>query len=119
MKSWKRKTALLAASALILVVASLLGLLHTPWAKRYAVERARDYLRQTYGVEVTAAGVRYNLLYPSITLERVSLRSTATPQLPPLLEFKRLECKFATKMLIGGLFSIDSARLEQANLRVV
>jgi len=69
-------------------------------------------------MELVAARARYNLLYPSITLEQVTLSSVATPQLPPLLELKRVECKFAAKRIIRGLFSIDSARLEQANIRV-
>src|SRR5437867_914283 len=119
MKIWKRKTVLLAGAALILAVVSLLGLLHTPWAKHYALEQARDYLRRTYGMELKAASVRYNLAFPSIIIEQASLRSAATPGFPPLLELKRIECKFATKRLMRGLFSIESARLEQANIRVV
>lgn len=101
----------------VLMLALLI--LHTPPVQHYVLGKAGDYLRTNQGIELTAAGFRYNLFRLSVTLTDFSLRSTAARELPPFVRADRAYVRLEFLSLLRRKPIFDSARLEGVQVQIV
>jgi len=115
--------AVIIAVSLILGIVILVALLHTAPVKRYVLDKARGYFRASQGIELDVASLDYNLLRLSVTLEQVTLKSSAAPDLPPILQIERANVGLRWSELIRavtrGLYALHDALLEGVAIQVV
>ncbi|MCI0624700.1 MAG: hypothetical protein L0387_24150 [Acidobacteria bacterium] len=105
--------------SLLLILATVITLLHTPPVRRYALDEVREYLRARHGIEFEAAHLEYDLLGLFITLKQVTLKSSAAPDLPPFLKINRIYVKLPLRHLLSGLIALHDASWEGLALHVV
>ena len=102
-----RNTARLAAGVLLLI-ALILGLLHTSPAKRYILAEARSSLDRR-GILLEASSLDYNLFALRFTLSDLRLRPVATPDLPELVRADLVSANLHLLDLIHGRYRVESA----------
>lgn len=107
------------AGGLAALCATLIGVVHTPWAQRRALGILGDYLRAEQGIELRAGEFGYNLFDLSVTLADVRLSAVKAPELPPLLELRRAEAKLRWSGLLRGKVVVDRMVVDGAAVRIV
>jgi len=106
---WRLAGVLAAGLGLLLLIA--LAVIHTPQVRRYALDRAKDYL-SLQGLELEATQLHYNLLTLHANLQGLTLRSSATPGLPPLVKADDLSLSFRWIDLLSGVLRVHRAQIE-------
>jgi outer membrane protein assembly complex protein YaeT len=86
--------------------------------KRYVLSQVTGLLR-SQNVEFSAADLDYNLLELDVSLRNLAVRSTATPDLPPIARIGSLELDLGLRQLLGGSYRIEDAQLRDVNIHVV
>jgi outer membrane protein assembly complex protein YaeT len=107
------------AAVLLTVTAALLLILHSPPVKRYALERAQDYLLTALGIDFQADAISYNLVRGTATLRGVTIQSSTAPDLPPLLTAERAFVDVGVFTLLRGFLSISDAQLEGVSIQLI
>jgi hypothetical protein len=119
----RQGVAVIIATSLVLVIAILVAFLHTAPAKLYMLGKAREYLRRSQGIELEVASLDYELFHLSVSLKQVTLRSSAAPDLPPILQIDRANIDLRWSQLVRavsrGLFVLHDALLEGVAIEVV
>jgi uncharacterized protein involved in outer membrane biogenesis len=105
-------------AALAVLVVSAVVLLHTPPAKRYVIGKVTELLRDQ-NVEFSAEDLDYNLLELDVSLRNTVVRSSATPDLPPIARIGSLEVDLGLRQLLRGSYHVEDARLQQVDVHVV
>ena len=115
----KRRALALTGAAILIAAVIIVAVAHTPAVNRYALERLQAYLRTEYGIELKAGRVRPNLFRLSLLVEKASLSSVATPDLPPLIEIERANLRMGLMGLLRGPVAVQAARLDGVKITVL
>lgn len=102
-----------------IVLAAILGLLHTPWVQRQALDELRSYLKTEQGIDLKAGEFRFNLFTLSAQLKDVTVSAAKAPDLPPLLKLERLDAAVRWKALLRRKIVIDRIAVSGPKLHIV
>jgi hypothetical protein len=119
MKSSTRKAALLAALGLVLLMALAIGVLRTPYASRFALDRARAYLRDHYHAELSAGEAVLDVTRGTLKMRDVSLRSLLAPDLPPVVRVEEAFANIGMRELLRGRIVVQSGQIAGMTVHVV
>ncbi|RPJ56060.1 MAG: hypothetical protein EHM23_24535, partial [Acidobacteria bacterium] len=103
-------------AAVLLVAILLVILVHTPPVRRYALRQVQNQLA-AQDIKLDAAGISYNLVDGSATLQGVRLSSVGKPDLPPFVEAGEMDLEVGVFSLVRGMIHIERARLDRVALR--
>ncbi len=115
-RSLKIALGALAAFALLFVV--LLGVIHTPQARRYALRQAVAILGRQ-GIQFQAGDFDFQLWGGRATLRDVEIRSKQHPELPPILRADHVFVDLGLQRLWNGEIHIEDARLDNPRVHVL
>jgi len=115
----RAKRRALAFAGVAMFIATVIIVAHTPAVNRYVFEKLQAYLRTEYGIELKAGRVRPNLFRLSLLVEKASLSSVATPDLPPLIEIERANLRMGLMGLLRGPVAVQAARLDGVKITVL
>jgi outer membrane protein assembly complex protein YaeT len=101
----------LIASPVILI--AFIGLLCTPPAKNFAYQRLRALLSRDSGIDLQASEIGLNLFTGSIQLNDLAIRSTRTPQLPPIFRAARVAANIGVIDAIRGTWTIENLSIDK------
>lgn len=96
----------------------LIALLHTPPARRFALRQVVGILGNQ-GIRFNSSELDYNLLQMTATLHDVEMRSTAAPDLPPVLRAGRVHLDLSLRKLLGGELFVEDANIRNPEVHVV
>ncbi len=109
-----RKARLVSAGALSAIVLALLGA-HAPSVRAVVLRHAAEALRTSYGIDLHAESLSYNLLALSAEFRGLRLAAVGTPE-QPFAVTDRLAMSFGLRTLIGNVslqrVSITSPRID-------
>ncbi len=105
---WRLAGILATGMALLILVG--LAVLHAPPTRRYALEWVREALR-SQGLDLGATQFDYNLFTLNARLQSWTLRSSATPDLPPLVKASDLSVNLRWIDVLTGHFTVREARI--------
>jgi outer membrane protein insertion porin family len=109
-----RKARLLSAGAAIAILLALLGA-HAPSVRALVLRQAVEAARASYGIDLHAESLSYNLLTLSAELRGLRLAAVGTPA-QPFAATDRLAVSFGLRTLIGNVslqqVSITSPRID-------
>jgi outer membrane protein assembly complex protein YaeT len=111
--------AALVLASLVLLIAILIAIAHTPPVKRYALERLQQYLDSAHDIDFRADRIDYNLLRFSLTLEGVRVQAAAAPDLPPLATADRVSVDVGLLSLIRGFLSVRDLQIDNLAVQIV
>lgn len=114
-RSLKIALGALAAFALLFVV--LLGLIHTPQARRYALRQAVAILGKQ-GIQFQAGEFDFQLWGGRATLRDVEIRSKQHPELAPILRADQVFVDLGLQRLWNGEIHIEEARVDNPRVHV-
>ncbi|MBL8216367.1 MAG: translocation/assembly module TamB domain-containing protein, partial [Bryobacterales bacterium] len=114
-RSLKIALGALAAFALLFVV--LLGIIHTPQARRYALRQAVAILGKQ-GIVFQAGEFDFQLWGGRATLRDVEIRSKQHPELPPILRADHVFVDLGLQRLWNGEIHIEEARVDNPRVHV-
>jgi outer membrane protein assembly complex protein YaeT len=97
MKKKTRRIIIFAALSLGLLVL----LLHLPFVRKAALDRALQAAERSFGGVIEASSLRYNLFRLEFTLKKISMRRTGQPDLPPLLTAEQIYVRLPFSFLFG------------------
>jgi len=118
MALWRRKWIRLSALALVAFFSLAWWLLDSDFARGLAFARLRDELR-AQGIALQGGELSYNLLGLTLTLKDITLRSVATPDLPPIAKIERAQLTFHWNTFSSRTLDLDRASLTGLDLHVV
>ena len=101
-----RLMGIIPAAAIFLLLLGI-ALLHTPPARRLVFEQVRTRLLKELAMDVRADRFHYNLFTREITLEGLTVRSVAAPDLPPIFHADRIYVKPALLSIINGFWDFE------------
>jgi outer membrane protein assembly complex protein YaeT len=107
---------ILVGTAVLFVV--LIGVLQSPPARRFALRQLTAIVNKQ-GIDLSAARLDYNLLALTVTLSNVVVRSTAEPDLPPVLQADRVFVDLGLRPLLSGEILIEDASVTNPQVQVV
>jgi len=108
---WKNSKLRLAAfilAGILALGAVLIAVLHTPPVRRFALKQLVQILDKQ-GVDFQAGGIYYNLLAGTATLERVTVRSTQAPDLPPIFTADHAYISVSLTKALSGTYWVRDA----------
>jgi len=114
-KSKLRVAGLIVAAGLLIAIL-LLILVHTPPARRYALQQLQSQLA-VQDIKLDAAGISYNLVNGSATLTGVRLSSAVKADLPPFAEIGEMTVDAGILSLLRGTIHVERALLDRVALR--
>lgn len=118
LRSRAARNSAIALGGLLLLLVVAVWLLQTDWAREAAFARLRQALRQQ-NILLERGRLDYDLLGLRAGLTDVSLRSTQTPDLPPIATFQQAQIALNWKTLSTFTLDLDSATLSGAQLHLV
>lgn len=110
-------TALVLSGILLLILTTVL-LLHTEPARRFTLDRVEDVLRRQ-GIDLEAERLDYNLWQLSTTLTNVTIRSEATPDLPPFARIRSVSAEISLRALLDGVIRVRNVRVQEPDIHLV
>lgn len=114
-KRWFRLTCSIVAAIVAFII--LIGaVLHTPPAQRFVFDQLRSYLRRTAGMEVETSAFNLNYLQGAATLEGLVVRSTRTPDFPPLFSAARVYANIGILDAVRGSWIIEQLTLTKPEI---
>src|ERR1041385_2498005 len=96
----------------------ILGALHTPAAKQFALHQAVLELRKQ-GIGIEASQLNYNLFSQRMEMRDVRVQSLHAPDLPPLLTLDRLSAQIDLRRLVAGAYHLQDAVLNNPRVHFV
>jgi outer membrane protein assembly complex protein YaeT len=112
------KVAAWSFGGLMVLAAAVIGLLHTPPARRYLLDEAIVALDRQ-GLKLSASRLDYNLLTLRFELRDVRLQSKSAPHLPPLLSAARVAVDLDLRRLLRASYYVESATIEDPRVQLV
>ncbi len=103
---------------ILALAAILVGVLHTPPARRYVLQQVVSALDKQ-GIVFSASSLDYNLFSLKVDLRDVRVQSKTAPLLPPLLLADHVAAKLSLRELLRGAYYIESAAIENPRVSVV
>jgi outer membrane protein assembly factor BamA/autotransporter translocation and assembly factor TamB len=123
---WRRplRLALVIIFCALLLMATLLIGLQTPPAKRYVLARVGQWLAEnkaTRQIDVQASALDYSLFTssPSLTLDRVVIRSRAWPDAPPFARIERATVMLSLPDLLHGKYIVRQGALASPDVHLL
>jgi outer membrane protein assembly complex protein YaeT len=110
-----RKIAGSVIAAVVLPLLAGIALVHTPPAKKKALEAVVSLLRRQ-GIAFEASSLDYNLLGVSVALRNVTVRSLAAPGLPAVAKIGLVRAKLGLADLLSNRYWLQDAVLENVEL---
>jgi outer membrane protein insertion porin family len=112
------KTLLILLSSLALLCVLVFAALHLPPVRAFVLGKAEAYLRASFGVELAAKSLRYNLLTLSVSLRDVSLSSVG-PGHPPFLTAARIRVRIPLALVLGREVRIKDLEIDGPRVEIV
>jgi uncharacterized protein involved in outer membrane biogenesis len=117
-KSFRFRVAVWIAGTILALLVLLLVAIHTPPARRYALKQTIQILGDR-GVTFDATGIDYNLFNLTATLNDVTVRSQATPDLPALARADRVYLDLSLRKLITGGLHVQDGFIRNPTVHLV
>src|SRR5262245_47613763 len=117
-KSLKFRIVVWIAGTILGLLILLLVAIHTPPARRFALKQTTQILGDQ-GVTFDASSVDYNLFNLTATLRDVTVRSKATPDLPPLAHADRFFVDLSLRKLISGDLHVQDGSVRNPVVHLV
>ncbi|MGH9633049.1 MAG: translocation/assembly module TamB domain-containing protein [Bryobacteraceae bacterium] len=114
----KLKVALGIFGGLILLIFCLILLVHTPPARRFALEKVGEILKDRE-ILFDATDLDYNLFNLTATLDNLVVRSARTPDLPPIIQAGKISVDLSLWDLISGKYTVESGAIQNPVIHIV
>ena len=103
---------------IVVFAAALIALLHTPPARRVVRGQAIRLLEKQ-GIGFASSRLDFDLLTLQVELRDVTIQSSATPDLAPLLRADRLYVDLSLSKLIRGAYHVEDATVANPIVHIV
>jgi uncharacterized protein involved in outer membrane biogenesis len=117
-KSFKVRLLIWIAGVILGLIVLLLVAIHTPPARKYALKQAIQILGDQ-GVSFDASGIEYNLFNLTATLNDVTVRSKAAPDLPALAHADSVNVDLSLRKLISGDLHVEDGSVRNPAVHLV
>jgi outer membrane protein assembly complex protein YaeT len=108
----------LVLTSLLLLIAILLAIVHTPPVQRFVLRQIQDYLNSAQDIDFSAENLAYDLFRLSVTLEGVRVQAVKAPDLPPLATADRVHVDIGLLSLIRGFFSVREMQIDNLAVHI-
>ena len=102
----------------MVLFAIALSVLHTPPARRLALRKVQELIRQQ-GITIDSTGLDYNLFTGAATLHNVVIKSEAAPDLPPIAQIAVVNATIDIRQLLKGAYIIIDSKIQSPNLHIL
>ena len=106
------------AGAIVLLLVAAIVFVHTPPAKRFVLNQAQEILAKN-GIVLEAVNFDYSFVPFRVSTGRVSIRSAAAPDLPPIFAAESFRVEIGLFDLIRGRYRIEDLVIANPNVRIV
>ena len=117
-KIFRWRTLLVLAAGIVVLLAVLLVVAHTPWVRTIVLHKVEAYLRARFNVELSAKSLGYNVFDLTATLRGVTMARQGS-DLPPLFRADKVSVRVPLALISRGELRFRKVTIEQPRIEVV
>lgn len=114
-----RRALLVASLVLLVAVVGLVALARSPWVQARLRAAVLDAVSERLAADVRLEGARLRLLPFSLELIGLTATSRARPELPPIVEARRVRVSIDPVLLLAGRVDVDRVLLVDPRVTLV
>jgi outer membrane protein assembly complex protein YaeT len=111
----KRLLIVLGVPAALIAIA--VTVLQTPLVARLMFNQVRNYLHNKSGIDLKCTRFDFSLFRQTATLENIVIRSTSSPELPPVFKASKIHVQLGVLNTIRGLIDLEQLQITSPEIQ--